>query len=101
MTREVVTQIQGGVYYSERKSESDKYAVKRYYDQLQENTEKPKILDAINKVNLARCVPAELLIRTIGTASKKVSTIDAPGNIIPYFYLFDIIIINSFIYIYL
>ncbi len=81
MTREVVTQIQGGVYYSERKSESDnKYAIKRY-DQLQENTAKPKILDAINKDNLAKCVPAELLIRTTGTASKKVSTIDAPGNI--------------------
>ncbi len=97
MTRELVTKIEGGVYYSKRKSESDKYAIKRYHQLLKENTEKPKILDTINKDNLARCVPAELLIRTTGTTSRKVARIAAPG-IIYYILLYLIIIINSFIY---
>jgi hypothetical protein len=106
-----------GVYYSKRKSESDKYAIKRYHQLLKENTgthslthllthspnhllthsEKPKLLDTINKDNLARCVPAELLIRTTGTASRKVARIAAPG-IIYYILIYLIIIINSFIY---
>ncbi len=89
MTRELVTKIEGGVYYSEKKSESDnKYAIKRYHQLLNANTEKPKLLDSINKDNLARCVPAELLIRTTGSASIKVPAIAKPGTILSITHLF-------------
>ena len=74
--REMIGKNESGVYYSKRKSDSDKYAIKRYHQLVNENIERPKLLETINKDDLGKCIPSELLIRTSG--SRKVARITAP-----------------------
>ena len=76
-TREMISKNELGVYYSKRKSDSDKYAIKRYHQLMNENIEKPKLLETINKESLGRCIPSELLVRT-NLSSRKVARIAAP-----------------------
>ncbi len=75
--REMISKNESGVYYSKRKSDSDKYAIKRYHQLMNENIEKPKLIDTINKDSLGRCIPSELLVRT-NLGSRKVARIAAP-----------------------
>ncbi len=79
----MINKNESGVYYSKRKSDSDKYAIKRYPHQLMNENmkKKPKIVDTINKDSLGRCIPSELLLVSTDTGSRKVA-VAAPDAIL-------------------